>query len=46
MYIFRTPAKTIRLGKMHIKSFTKFSEKYRCWSLFLNKVAGIRLQLY
>ena len=25
---------------------TKFTEKYSCWSLFFNKVAGLRFQLY
>ena len=25
-----------------IKYFTKFTEKRLCWSLFLNKVAGLR----
>ena len=32
--------------KMFFKNFAKFTEKYPCQSLFFNKVAGVRFQLY
>ena len=30
--------------KAVLKNFAKFTEKQLCWSLFLNKIAGLRLQ--
>ena len=30
------------LKKVFLKNFTKFSGKYLCWSLFFNKVSGMR----
>ena len=28
--------------KVFLKNFTKFTGKHLCWSLFFNKVAGLR----
>ena len=30
----------------NLETVAQFTEKYPCWSLFFNKVAGLRFQLY
>ena len=41
-FLYRSSHQRCSLKKVFIKNFTKFTGKHLCWSLFLNKVSGLR----
>ena len=40
--LYRSSHQRCSLKKVFLKNFTKFTGKHLCWSLFFNKVSGLR----